>query len=62
MIRQFTVTQAIRASKLLRGFTQYERFGKDTPEKLNNNVLTYELILQQSGNFSTIPSNQKEAF
>jgi len=44
------------------GFAQNEYFGKDTPEKLDNDVLTYELILQQSGNFSTIPSNQKEAF
>ena len=44
------------------GFAQNEHFGKDTPEKLNNHVLTYELILQQNGNFSTIPSNQKEAF
>jgi len=44
------------------GFAQSEYFGKDTPEKLNSNVLTYELILQQNGNFSTIPSNQKEAF
>lgn len=47
----------------LRGrFTQNEHFGKDTPEELDNDVLTYELILQQSGNFSTIPSNSDEAF
>ena len=44
------------------GFSQNEHFGKDEPETLENMVLTYELILQQSGNFSTIPSNKNEAF
>ena len=44
------------------GFAKNEQFGKDTPQTLNNNVLTYELILQQSGNFSTIPSNKNETF
>jgi len=44
------------------GFTQNEHFSKDTPETLSNDVLTYELILQQNGNFSTIPSNRNEAF
>ena len=43
------------------GFTQSEHFGKDSPQKLNNNLLTYELILQQNGNFSTAPSNRDEA-
>ncbi len=44
------------------GFTQNENFGKDTPQSLNNNRLTYELVLQQNGNFSTRPSNVNEAF
>jgi hypothetical protein len=44
------------------GFIANEVFGKDNPEILSNSVLTYELILQQSGNFSTRPSNANEAF
>jgi hypothetical protein len=44
------------------GFIEGEVFGKDIPQSLNNNVLTYELILQQSGNFSTKPSSSIEAF
>ena len=44
------------------GFISNEIFGKDEPQYLNNNVLTYELILQQNGNFSTKPSNANEAF
>ena len=44
------------------GFVSNEIFGKDEPQFLNNNVLSYELILQQNGNFSTRPSNAGEAF
>lgn len=44
------------------GFIEGEVFGKDIPQSLNNNVLTYELILQQSGNFSSKPSSSMEAF
>ncbi len=44
------------------GFVSNEEFGKDSPQKLSNNVLEYELILQTSGNFSTKPSNSNEAF
>ena len=44
------------------GFLTSEHFGKDEPQYLNNNILSYELILQQNGNFSTKPSNQDEAF
>ncbi len=44
------------------GFANNEHFGKDSPQTLNNNLLTYELILQQNGNFSTKPSNPNEAF
>jgi hypothetical protein len=44
------------------GFIANEAFGKDdNPQYLQNNVLTYELILQQNGNFSTTPSNAGEA-
>ena len=44
------------------GFIDAEVFGKDSTQSLNNNVLSYELILQQNGNFSTSPSNSNEAF
>jgi hypothetical protein len=44
------------------GFINNESFGKDDPVTLYNNVLTYELILQQNGNFSTRPANKNEAF
>jgi hypothetical protein len=43
------------------GFITNEDFGKDDPQSLQNNVLEYELILQQNGNFSTRPSNPEEA-
>lgn len=43
------------------GFISNEEFGKDEPQSLFNNVLEYELILQQNGNFSTRPSNPEEA-
>ncbi len=44
------------------GFVAEEQIGKDSPQSLNNNILEYELILQQNGNFSTSPSNSEEAF
>ncbi len=43
------------------GFVADESFGKDNEQSLYNNVLTYELILQPNGNFSTSPSNSEEA-
>jgi len=43
------------------GFISDESFGKDDPQSVNNNVLSYELILQKNGNFSTQPSNQNDA-
>ncbi len=43
------------------GFVTKEEFGKDSPQTLSNNILEYELILQYNGNFSTKPSNAKEA-
>jgi len=44
------------------GFISAEHFGKDDSQHLSNNILEYELILQEHGNFSTRPSNQNEAF
>lgn len=44
------------------GFIADTQVGKDDPQPLNNDVLTYSLILQQSGNFSTKPSSENEAF
>ena len=44
------------------GFITNEHFGKDNLQTLNNNILEYQLILQQNGNFSTKPSNSEEAF
>jgi hypothetical protein len=43
------------------GFIEAEDFGKDDPQTLYNNILTYTLILQQNGNFSTRPSNANDA-
>jgi hypothetical protein len=44
------------------GFISDTQVGKDDPQELTNTVLTYSLILQPSGNFSTKPSNENEAF
>jgi hypothetical protein len=44
------------------GFTTGEHFGKDSPQRLYNQALSYELILQPNGNFSTRPSSAVEAF
>jgi hypothetical protein len=43
------------------GFIENESFGKDDPQYLENQILEYELILQQNGNFSTIPSSAEDA-
>jgi len=44
------------------GFVKDEKFGKDEIQRLNNNILTYELILQRNGNLQTKSSNSSEAF
>lgn len=44
------------------GFLRDEIFSKDSPQYLSNQVLTYELILQRNGNFSTKPSSESEVF
>lgn len=51
----------MKGGKMKGGFITNEDFGKDDPQSLFNNVLTYELIMQQNGNFSTRPSNPEEA-
>jgi hypothetical protein len=43
------------------GFISGESFGKDETQDLNNDQLQYTLVLQQNGNFSTIPSDPNEA-
>lgn len=44
------------------GFISSEHYGKDSPQSLSSSILSYELILQQNGNFSSKPSNSDEAF
>jgi hypothetical protein len=48
--------------QLIGGFLESESFGKDDVISLENNRLSYELISQINGNFSTSPSNMNEAF
>jgi hypothetical protein len=52
----------MKGGEMKGGFITNESFGKDDPQYLRNNVLEYELILQENGNFSTRPSNPDEAF
>jgi len=56
------VMKELYCGTLKGGFISAEHFGKDDPQYLSNNILEYELILQEHGNFSTSPSNQNEAF
>ncbi|MDO5857759.1 hypothetical protein Q2490_10725 [Myroides odoratimimus] len=51
----------IKGGEMKGGFITNESFGKDDPQYLSNNILEYELILQENGNFSTRPSNPDEA-
>ncbi len=51
----------MKGGEIKGGFITNEDFGKDNPQSLNNSILTYELILQENGNFSTRPSNPEEA-
>ena len=44
------------------GFVANESFSKDEPVTLNHQGLSYELILQRNGNFSTEPSSASEMF
>ena len=51
----------MKDGKIKGGFMTNEDFGKDNSQVLRNNILEYQLILQQNGNFSTRPSNPEEA-
>lgn len=44
------------------GFVSNESYSKDEPVSLDYQDLTYELILQQNGNFNTIQSSEDEMF
>jgi|JI6StandDraft_1071083.scaffolds.fasta_scaffold02801_10 hypothetical protein len=44
------------------GFVSNENVTKDNYIHLSNQIMSYELILQQDGNFSTKPSSKTEAF
>lgn len=44
------------------GFVANESYSKDSPVSLEYQRLTYELIPQQNGNFSTLQSNANEVF
>ena len=44
------------------GFLRNEVFSKDNPQYLDGQILTYELILQQNGNFQTKSSSESEMF
>jgi len=59
--RGWNPEKEMKGGKIKGGFITNEDFGKDDPQSLYNNVLTYELIMQQNGNFSTRPSNPEEA-
>lgn len=49
-------------SNLRGGFVLNENVSKDNYIHLNNQIMTYELILREHGNFSTKPSSKDEAF
>lgn len=51
----------MKGGKMKGGFIDNEDFGKDEPQTLSNNILEYQLILQENGNFSTRPSSPEEA-
>ena len=44
------------------GFVANESYSKDSPVTLDYQILTYELIPQRNGNFSTQQSNASEVF
>lgn len=49
--------------KVRGGFLKGEAFSKDgSPSYLENNILTYELTLQENGNFQTSTSSEGEMF
>jgi hypothetical protein len=44
------------------GFVSGEESSKDDIIELEGNIMTYRLVMQQNGNFSTKPSSKSEAF
>jgi hypothetical protein len=54
--------QSSSCNSLRGGFVSNEEVTKDNYIQLNGQIMTYELILQQQGNFSTKPSSKSEAF
>lgn len=54
--------QSSSCSYLKGGFVSNEDVTKDNYINLYSQIMTYELILQQQGNFSTKPSSKNEAF
>lgn len=44
------------------GFVSGRHVGKDAPQYLVNQILSYELIEQIDGNFQARPSSTNEAF
>jgi len=53
--------KVMKNGALIGGFITDEVFAKDDPKSLEYTVLSYDLILQQNGNFSTSPSDAEEA-
>jgi hypothetical protein len=54
--------KSMACGKLQGAFITGESISKDKSQSLSNNILSYELILQQNGNLKTKPSNENEAF
>lgn len=49
--------------KVQGGFLLGEAFSKDgSPSRLDNDILTYELVIQEGGNFQTSKSSEEEVF
>ena len=59
--RDWNPNKKMKGGQIIGGFNYNEDFGKDSPQDLYDNILTYELILQTNGNFSTRPSSASEA-
>lgn len=61
-IKHSFIMEKTTCGTLKGGFIESEHFGKDDPEYLSDMIRSYELILQQNGNFNTRSSNLDEAF
>ncbi|HAP69251.1 MAG TPA: hypothetical protein DCR04_05915 [Flavobacteriales bacterium] len=56
------VKTTTQCGRLYGGFTAGESVGKDTPQTLSNQILSYDLNTQFDGNFQTKSSDVSEAF